>query len=63
MPASEWTILERADGEPMIRYQGEAVNYQETTAALLSALWGAASVCSPGPEQTGRQPMGWSTDI
>ena len=43
-------VLERADGELMIRYQGEAVDYQEGPPPS-SALWGAASVCSPGPEQ------------
>ena len=43
-------VLERADGELMIRYQGEAVDYQEGPPPL-SALWGAASACSPGPEQ------------
>ena len=43
-------VLERADGELMIRYQGEAVNYQEGPPPS-SALWGAASACSPGPEQ------------
>ena len=43
-------VLERADGELMIRYQGEAVDYQEGPPPY-SALWGAASACSPGPEQ------------
>ena len=46
-------VLERADGElppEMIRYQGEAVDYQEGPPPS-SALWGAASACSPGPEQ------------
>ena len=43
-------ILERADGELMIRYQGEAVDYQEGPPPS-SALWGAASASSPGPEQ------------
>ena len=45
-------VLERADGELMIRYQGEAVDYQEGP-PLSSALWGAASACSPGPELQG----------
>ena len=40
----------RADKELMIRYQGEAVDYQEGPPPS-SALWGAASACSPGPEQ------------
>ena len=43
-------VLERADGELLIRYQGEAVDYQEGPPPS-SALWGAASACSPGPEQ------------
>ena len=42
-------VLEGADGELMIRYQGEAVDYQEGPPPS-SALWGAASACSPGPE-------------
>ena len=42
-------VLERADGELMIRYQGEAVDYQEGPPPS-SALWGAARGCSPGPE-------------
>ena len=42
-------VLERADGELMIRYQGEAVDYQEGPPPS-SALWGAASTCSSGPE-------------
>ncbi len=43
-------ILERADGELMIRYQREAIDYQEGPPPS-SALWGAASASSPGPEQ------------
>ena len=39
-------VLERADGELMIRYQGEAVDYQDGPPPS-SALWGAARVCSP----------------
>ena len=42
-------VLERADGELMIRYQGEAVDYQEGPPPS-SALWGAASSCSAGAE-------------
>ena len=42
-------VLERADGELMIRYQGEAVDFQEGPPPS-SALWGADSGCSPGPE-------------
>ena len=43
-------VLERADGELMIRYQGEAVDYQEGPPPS-SALWGAARACSPGQER------------
>ena len=43
-------VLERADGELMVRYQGEAVDYQEGPPPS-SALWGAANACSPGQEQ------------
>ena len=42
-------VPERADGELMIRYQGEAVDYQEGPPPS-SALWGADSGCSPSPE-------------
>ena len=42
-------VLERSDGEPMIRYHGEAVDFQEGPPPS-SALWGADSGCSPGPE-------------
>ena len=41
-------VLERADGELMIRYHGEAVDFQEGPPPS-SALWGAAAVCSPDP--------------
>ena len=41
-------ILERADGELMLRYQGEAVDFQEGPPPS-SALWGADSGCSPYP--------------
>ena len=40
-------VMERADGDLMIRYQGEAVDYQEGPPPS-SALWGAVSACSPG---------------
>ncbi len=53
-------VLERADGELMIRYQGEAVDYQEGPPPF-SALWGAASACSPPARNSRRAPMGWST--
>ena len=43
-------VLERADGELLIRYHGEAVDYQESPPPS-SELWGAASACSPGSEQ------------
>ena len=42
-------ILERADGELMIRYQGEAVDFQEGPPPS-SALWGADTGCSPDPD-------------
>ena len=42
-------VLERADGELMLRYQGEAVDYQEGPPPS-SALWGADTGCSPDPE-------------
>ena len=42
-------VLERADGELLIRYHGEAVDFQEGPPPS-SALWGAASVCTSGPE-------------
>ena len=45
-------VLERADGELMIRYQGDTVDFQDGP-PLSSALWGAASACSPGPEPQG----------
>ena len=41
--------MERADGELMVRYQGEAVEFQEGPSPS-SALWGADSGCSPDPE-------------
>ena len=43
-------ILERADGELMIQYQGEAVDFQEGPPPS-SALWGAGSGCLSDPEQ------------
>ena len=43
-------VLERADGEMMIRYQGEVVDLQEGPPPS-SALWGAGSGCSTDPEQ------------
>ena len=43
-------VLERADGELLIRYQGEAVDYQEGPPPV-SALWGSDTGCSPDPEQ------------
>ena len=41
-------VLERADGELMIRYHGEAVDFQEGPPPS-SALWGTDSGCSPDP--------------
>ena len=43
-------VLERADGELLIRYQGEVVDFQDGPPAS-SALWGAGSGCSSDPEQ------------
>lgn len=42
-------VLERADGQLMIRYQGETVEFQESLPPL-SSLWGATNPNSPGPE-------------
>ena len=42
-------VLERADGELMNRYQGEAVDFQEGPTPS-SELWGPPSPCSPGTE-------------
>ena len=42
-------VLEWADGELMIRYHGETVDFQEAPPPS-SALWGLAGPCSPGPE-------------
>ena len=42
-------VLERADGELLIRYQGEVVDFQEGPPPS-SALWGAGSGCSPDTE-------------
>ena len=42
-------LLERADGELFIRYQGEAVDFQEAPPRS-SALWGEGSGCFPSPE-------------
>ena len=42
-------VLERADGELLIRYQGQAVDYQEGPPPS-SALWGEGSGCLSDPE-------------
>lgn len=42
-------LLERADGELMIRYQGEIVDFQEA-ATRSPALWGEGSGSFPNPE-------------
>ena len=55
-------VLERADGELMIRYQGEAVGLSGGAAALLSAV-GRSQRLLPRPGTTGGRPMGWSTAI
>ena len=42
-------VLERADGELLLQYQGKAVDFQEGPPPS-SALWGADTGCSPDPE-------------
>ena len=42
-------VLERADGQLMIRYHGERVDFQESPQPL-SSLWGVANPSSVGPE-------------
>ena len=42
-------VLERADGELLIRYQGEAVDFQEA-AQPTAAFWGEGTGCFPGLE-------------
>ena len=42
-------VLERADGELLIRYKGEAVDYQEGPPPT-SALWGEGTGCFPTPK-------------
>ena len=42
-------VLERADGELLIRYQGEAIDFQEGSPPS-SALWGAPSAGLPAAE-------------
>ena len=44
-------VLERADGELMLRYQGEAVDFQEA-AQPTAALWGEGSGSFPSPESS-----------
>ena len=53
-------LLERADGELMLRYQGETVDFQEATLRS-PALWGEGTGSFPspeGPEVAGDQPNG-----
>ena len=54
-------VLERADGELMIRYHGEAVDYQEGPPPS-SALWAQPAPALP-VRNNRRAPMGWSTAI
>ena len=42
-------VLERADGELILRYQGETVDFQEA-APTSAALWGEGSGSFPSPE-------------
>ena len=44
-------LLERSDGELMIRYQGETVDFQEATLRS-PALWGEGSGSFPSPEES-----------
>ena len=45
-------VLERADGELIIKYHGETVDFQEAPQPS-SALWGTASTCSHRPGTAG----------
>ena len=54
-------VLERADGELMIRYQGEAVDYQEGPPPPQRC--GAQPAPAPPARNSRRAPMGWSTAI
>ena len=42
-------VLERADGQLMINYHGERVDFQESPQPL-SSLWGATTTRSAGSE-------------
>ena len=59
-------VLERADGELMIRYQGEAIDYQQGPPALLSGV-GRSQRLLPRPGTSGgrrwggRQPSGYAS--
>ena len=44
-------LLERADGELMIRYQGEPIDFQEATLRS-PALWGEGTGSFPSPESS-----------
>ena len=44
-------LLERSDGELIIRYQGETVEFQEATLRS-PALWGEGSGSFPSPEES-----------
>ena len=52
-------VLERADGDLLIRYHGEAADIQEGTPPS-SALWGAESCCLSVWNRR-RPPTAWST--
>ena len=54
-------VLERADGELMIRYQGEAVDYQEGRRP--PQRFGARTARAPPVRNRRGSPMGWSTAI
>ena len=59
LPSKEWPsysglrvdLLERSDGELMIRYQRETVDFQEATLRS-PALWGEGSGSFPSPEES-----------
>ena len=58
MPVSGWRFLERADGELMLRYQGEAVDFQEGPPPS-SALSGAQTAAALPVWSFRRPPTAW----
>ena len=53
-------VLERADGELMLRYQGKVVDFQEGPPPS-SALWGAQAPDAPRILNWRRWPTAWPT--